>query len=327
MHKLFGAALAALLIALQGGIAPTARAQDASKSWPQRSVRFILPFGAGSSTDITARIIGERLQAKWGKPVVVENRPGGDGILSITSFTSSADDHVFFYGPTSVYLVHPYTHAKLPYDAARDLAPIVRLSKTVLVQAAPAVLSANNLKEFVDLARANPGKMNYGQTPGFQEFVFDGFLREQGLNVSKIPYRDIVQASTDLAENRIQILGVAYQVVLPQLQAGRVKLLGISDRVRSELSPDTPSVVEQGFPTLESVSLVGVYGQPSMPLELRKQIAADFMAVVADPVIVGKMRAAGQGMDPAGPEEFAASIAGQHAQVAAIAKRLGIARK
>jgi tripartite-type tricarboxylate transporter receptor subunit TctC len=327
MHKLLGAALAALLVAMQGGITPIAHAQDASKRWPQRSVRFILPFGAGSSTDIIARILGERLQTKWDKPVVVENRPGGDGILSITSFTSSADDHVFFFAPTSVYLVHPYTHATLPYDAARDLAPIVRLSKTVLVQAAPASLSANNLKEFIELARANPGKMNYGQTPGFQEFVFDGFLREQGLSVSKIPYRDIVQASTDLAENRIQILGVAYQVVLPQLQAGRVKLLGISDRVRSELSPETPSVAEQGFPTLESVSMVGVYGQPSMSLELRKQIAADFLALVADPAIVSRMKAAGQGMDPAGPEAFAAAIAEQHAQVAGIATRLGITRK
>ena len=257
----------------------------------------------------------------------MENRPGGDGILSITTFISSADDHVFFFGPTSVYLVHPYTHDKLPYDATRDMAPIVRLSKTVLIQAAPASLSANNVKEFVELARANPGKMNYGQTPGFQEFIFDGFLREQSLSVSKVPYRDIVQAATDLAESRIQILGVAYQVVLPQLQAGRVKLLGISDRVRTELSPDTPSVTEQGFPTLEAVSVVGVYGQSTMPLELRKKIASDFLALIADPAIVARMRAAGQGMDPGGPEEFAANIARQHAQVADIAKRLGISRK
>ena len=100
------------------------------------------------------------------------------------------------------------------------MAPIAKLSKTVLIQAAPAALSAGTIKEWVELARANPGKMNYGQTPGFQEFIFDGFLREYGLSVSKVPYRDIVQATTDLAENRIQILGVAYQVVLPQLQAG-----------------------------------------------------------------------------------------------------------
>ncbi len=327
MRRLLGAVFAALLVAMQGGFASLAQAQGATKSWPQRAVRFILPFGAGSSTDIIARILGDRLQAKWGKPVVVENRPGGDGILSITSFISSADDHVFFFGPTSVYLVHPYTHDKLPYDATRDMGPIVRLSKTVLVQAVPASLSANNLKEFVELARANPGKMNFGMTPGFQEFVFEGFLREQLLSVSKIPYRDIVQASTDLAENRIQILGVAYQVVLPQLQAGKVKLLAISDRVRSDLSPETPSVVEQGFPTLESVSMVGVYGQSSMPLALRKQIAADFLSLVADPAIVSRMKAAGQGMDPGGPEEFAASIAEQHAQVAGIAKQLGIPRR
>jgi tripartite-type tricarboxylate transporter receptor subunit TctC len=325
MHKLAGATLVSLLIAVQGAFGPGARAQGAD--WPQRPVRFILPFGAGSSTDIVSRILAEQLQTIWGKPVVVENRPGGDAILSITTFTSSADDHVFFFGPTSVYLVHPYAHAQLPYDATRDMAPIARLSKTVLIQAAPASLSANNMKEFVELARANPGKMNYGQTPGFQEFIFEGFLREYGLGVSKVPYRDIVQAATDLAENRIQILGVAYQVVLPQLQAGRVKLLGIADRVRSELSPATPSVTEQGFPTLEALSIVGLYGQPTMTLALRKKIAADVLALVAEPSIISRMRSAGQSMDPGGPEEFAATIAQQHAQVADIARRLGISRK
>src|SRR5262249_26648237 len=141
MSKLVAAALAALLIAVQGGMVPSALGQDAARSWPQRNVRVILPFGAGSSTDIISRILGEQVPTKWGKPVVVENRPGGDGILSITTFISSADDHVFFFGPTSVYLVHPYTHDKLPYDATRDMAPIVRLSKTVLIQAAPASLS------------------------------------------------------------------------------------------------------------------------------------------------------------------------------------------
>lgn len=327
MTRLVQAALAVLLALVHGGMTRTAHAQDAARSWPQRNVRFILPFGAGSSTDIIARILGEQLQTKWGRAVVVENRPGGDGILSITTFISAADDHVFFFGPTSVYLVHPYTQAKLPYDATRDMAPIVRLSKTVLVQAAPASLPARNIKEFVELARASPGKLNYGQTPGFQEFVFEGFLREQSLSVSKVPYRDIVQAATDLAESRIQILGVAYQVVLPQLQAGKVKLLGISDHVRTELSPDTPSVVEQGFATLEAVSVVGVYGQSSMLLDLRKKIAAEFLALIADPGIVARMRAAGQGMDPGGPEEFAENIARQHTQVAEIAKRLGISRK
>ena len=325
MHKLAGAVLGSLLIAVQAVLGPGARAQDAD--WPQRSVRFILPFGAGASTDIIARILAEQLQAKWGKPVVVENRPGGDAILSITTFTSAADNHVFFFGPTSVYLVHPYLHAQLPYDATRDLAPIAKLSKTVLIQAAPAALAASTIKEWVELARANPGKMNYGQTPGFQEFIFDGFLREYGVSVSKVPYRDIVQATTDLAENRIQILGVAYQVVLPQLQAGRVKLLGIADRVRSDLSTTTPSVTEQGFPTLEALSIVGLYGQPAMTGALRKKIAADVLALVAEPSIVSRFRAAGQTMDPGGPEEFAATIAQQHAQVADIARRLGISRK
>jgi tripartite-type tricarboxylate transporter receptor subunit TctC len=115
------AAFSTVLIATQGGMASNVLAQAATTNWPERNVRFILPFGAGSSNDIVSRILGEQLQAKWGKAVVVENRPGGDGILSITTFISSADDHVFLFAPTSVYLVHPYTHPNLPYDVTRDM--------------------------------------------------------------------------------------------------------------------------------------------------------------------------------------------------------------
>ena len=317
----------AMLAAALGLHAPVAEAQGTAQTWPQRNVRLILPFGAGSSTDVVARLLGERLQAKWGHAVVVENRPGGDGLLSIGGFVQANDDHTLFFGSTSVFLVHPYQHANLPYDAERDLLPIVKISKTLLVVAAPAALPAANLKEFVALVRASGGQMNYAMTPGFTEFVFDGFLREQGLVMSKVPYRDIVQAPTDLGEGRIQILMVSHTVASPQIQAGRVKLLAVADRQRSDLAPDVPSVLEAGYPSLVSVSNIGVFGPRGMPIDLRRRIASDVIALVKEPAIAERLRGAAQVVDPGGPEEFAEGIARQNEQVAGIAKLLGVIRQ
>src|SRR3954463_15185535 len=130
-------ALAALLLA---GVA-TASGQ----TYPQRPVRFILQFGPGAGVDITARLLGERLSARWGKPVVVENRPGGDGLVAINAFTSANDDHTLLFVPTSAFSAPPYTHAKLPYDAARDLLPIAAVTTIVVAISSPASLKAESL--------------------------------------------------------------------------------------------------------------------------------------------------------------------------------------
>ena len=306
---------------------PSAEAQSDPHSWPQRTVRMVLPFGAGSSTDIMARLLGERLQSKWGHPVVVENRPGGDGLLAVGTFVQAKDDHVLFFAPTSTFCMHPYQHANLPYDPARDLNPIVKLSRALLVLAAPESLPAKDLKEFVALVRSKPGELNYGMTPGFTEFVFEGFLQGQGLKMSKVPYRDITQAPTDLGQNRIQILGVTHAVALAQVQAGRVKLLAVSAAARSDLAPDTPSVLESGFPALQSLSLIGAWGPPSMSLELRKRIATEMSDVLEDPEIARRLRAASHVLEPVGPEQFAIELKQLEEQVAGIAKVLGVSRK
>ena len=274
-----------------------------------------------------ARLLGERLQTKWGHSVVVENRPGGDGLLAVTTFVQAKDDHVLFFAPTSTFCMHPYQHANLGYDPGRDLNPIVKLSRALLVLAAPASLPANDMKEFAALVRAKPGELNYGMTPGFTEFVFEGFLREQGLKMSKVPYRDITQAPTDLGQDRIQILGVTHAVALAQIQAGRAKLLAVSAATRSDLAPDTPSVHELGFPSLQSVSLIGAWGPPSMSLELRKRIATDMADLLNDPEIARRLRAASHILEPAGPEQFATDLKRLEEQVAAIAKVLGVSRK
>ena len=163
---------------------------------PGRSAtsRLILPFGAGSATDAAARLLGERLSARWGQAVVVENRPGGDGLIAIGAFVSAADDHVLLYASSATFIAHPYVHDKLPYKLETDLQPIARVSHTVLSIAVASATAFKTLADFVAGARAEPDKYNVAGAAGLPEFTLDAFVKPQNLKVTKVPYRDIVQA-------------------------------------------------------------------------------------------------------------------------------------
>jgi tripartite-type tricarboxylate transporter receptor subunit TctC len=158
--------VAATLLAALHGLAPAS-----AQSYPQRAVRFILPFGPGAGVDITARMLAERLAARWGKPVVVENRPGGDGIVAINVFITANDDHTLLFVPTSTFTAHPYTHDKLPYDPERDLLPIATVTVIVIALASPESLKLGSLGDFVAMARAHPGTLNAAAAAGNSDFV------------------------------------------------------------------------------------------------------------------------------------------------------------
>ena len=129
----------------------------AAQPYPSKPVRLILPFGPGSATDIAARLLQERLTATWGKPIVIENKPGGDGIVAINAFVTAADDHVLLYASSASFMAHPYTQEKLPYDMKRDLEPIARVTDTILSATVPAASGIKTLREFIAKARASGG--------------------------------------------------------------------------------------------------------------------------------------------------------------------------
>ncbi|MGZ3321509.1 MAG: Bug family tripartite tricarboxylate transporter substrate binding protein [Xanthobacteraceae bacterium] len=314
-----------LLIAL-GLLAPVmlwAR-PAAAETWPQRPVKFLLPLGAGSGVDIGARLLADRLSTRWGQPVVVENRPGGDALVAISAFVSAHDDHVLLATPTSSFTAHPYLHDNLPYKSS-DLLAIARVSNTIITLAVPTSLNVGSLADLVALARAQPGKLNWAGVTGALDFLFAGFLQHAGLSMTKVPYRNPVEAANDLAEGRVQAYLSALAIVRPQIEAGKIKPLAVTNKVRAPTAPDVPTVEEAGYPDLSLDGLVGFFGPTEMSNALRERIAADIGAVVAaDPTIGQRLTATGQIPNVGGPTEFAAAIEEQRAQIAAIAKELGI---
>jgi tripartite-type tricarboxylate transporter receptor subunit TctC len=294
-------------------------------NWPQGNITFIVPLGPGSGVDVTSRLLADKLSAKWGKPVVIENRPGGDAIVAISSFLSATDGNTLLMAPTSTFTAHPLLHANLPYQPA-DLVPIARVTNTLIAIGVPASLGVNSLAEFVKLAREKPGARNYAGTTGALDFVVSGFLKDAGIDVPKVPYKDGVQALNDLAEGRIQIYSAAYAIVRPQVQAGKVKVLALTNKERTTLLPDIPTAKEAGFPSLTLDGLVGLFGQKDMPADVRERIAADVVEAASDPDFVKRVTETGQVVRPGKAAEFAAEIDEQRNRVAEAAKVAGLAK-
>jgi tripartite-type tricarboxylate transporter receptor subunit TctC len=298
-----------------------------AQTWPDRPVKFILPLGPGSGADIGARLFADRLTARWGQPVVVENRPGGDGVIAINAVLSAKDDHTLLWGPTASIVGHPYVLDKLPYDP-KDLVPVARVTSTVVVIAAPASSNVNSLKELFDRARQQPGKMNWTSVVAVTDIIMEAFLKKAGLEMTRIPYKNPTGAATDLIEGRIQMYSAAYAIVRPHVQGGRVKLLAVQNRARVP-GLDLPTVAEAGFPDLSFDGLVGIMAARPSGLSdaARDRIAADIKAVASEPAVAQRLAATAQINSPGNAAEFAASMEEQVRGMEAVAKVVGMKPK
>ena len=286
-------------------------------------MRFIVGLGPGSAQDIAARLFGDQLSKRWGQPVVIENKPGADGIVAINAFTGAHDPHTLLFAASGTFTAHPTQYAKLPYDPS-DLVPLARVSSTIIAVSVPTALNVNSLDELVALARKEPGKLNLVPTPGTTEITFDNFLKTSGVTMTKIPYSDVTKALADLAENRVQVMVAGIALVKSQVETGKVKILAITNLKRAAAVPDLPTGTEAGYPALALDGLIGLFGPKNLPPGTAERIAADVQAVAADPAIGPRLAATGQQLDPGGTAEFAAAVDAQRKSIAATAKALGI---
>ena len=313
----------AFFLGLAALSAPTTAA---AQQWPTRVVKVIVPLGPGSGTDIIGRLFSDRLSARWGNPVVVENRPGGDGIIGIRDFLTAADDHVLLFTATSVFTGHAYLHEKLPYDPD-DLIPVAQVNDTPVVVAVPTALNVSSMQELVALARARPGALNAASITGLLDLIFNGFLKAENLQIAKVPYRDTVHALNDLVENRVQILLTSVTIVQSQVQAGKLRIIATTGRRRQAILPDIPTVGEAGFSSLIVEGGAGFFAPKIMGAKIRDRIAADAIAVAdADPTLRDRLAAMGQVLHTGPSSEFLKLVEDQRASAAAAARLLGIKR-
>ncbi|TMI99091.1 MAG: tripartite tricarboxylate transporter substrate binding protein [Alphaproteobacteria bacterium] len=298
-------------------------AQVIAQAWPQRPVRMIVPVAPGSSPDVAARIFAERLKARWAQPVIVENRPGADGLIGTAAFAAAQDDHTLLFSFAAPLTVYPAIHEKLSYHPMVDVIPISMTAETFGTITVPASLPVRTLPEFVEWARTHPGQLNWTSGGGAFPVLFAGFARSAKLELTEVPYRDQNLAVQDTAAGRIQVIVTPITAVLPLVQAGKLRVLAVTNRTRSPMWLDIPTATESGYPELAFEGLLGVFGPRGMSDELRARISADIRAVAADASVAERLATNGQLVRASTPEEFAAAIQEQRTAFAAAVGHAG----
>jgi tripartite-type tricarboxylate transporter receptor subunit TctC len=284
---------AALLILLS---AATAHAQ----SYPTHVVRLIVPFAAGGLNDTAARLIQPYLEKALGQTVVVENRAGATGIVGAELVAKAAPDGHTLLMVASSFTVLPATTAVLPYDSERDLAPIALMGKNPLLFTVNAGLQAKTLGEFVALAKANPGKLNYA-TPGAASqtrFVVELWSTRAGIKMQHIPFRGGAPAVQSLIAGQTEFSALSSLVTLPHIQAGSLRPLAVGSLTRYPQLPDVPTVAESGFPDFEAVQWVGLLTTAGTPKDIVDRLNAEVNKALMNPDLIAKL--AQEGMLPGG---------------------------
>jgi tripartite-type tricarboxylate transporter receptor subunit TctC len=294
-----------------------------AQSWPQRSVRLITPFPPGAGIDVAARLYAERLAARWGQPVVVENRPGGDGVIGVAAFVNQRDDHTLLFAGSATFTVNPVINDKLPYDSDRDIVPISSAADIFITVTASKSLKAATLADLIREAGAQPGKLNWNAGPGLPQYVFAAFLKKAGLAMTSVSYRELGTALQDLGEGRIQIIVQSITAVMPLVDAGKANVLAVANKRHTAVAPDVPTVVEAGHPELTMDSLAGVFGWRDMSHDLSERIAADIRAIAAEPAVQERLAKLGQAANASTPAEFALFLRQARERIAAIVQEVG----
>lgn len=299
----------------------------AAQEYPVRPLRLVVGFAPGGSTDVTARIVGEKLTAALGQQVIVDNRSGAGGNIGADVVAkSSPDGYTLLMATTGVMAFNHYLYAKLPYSADKDLAPVTQIGSLPLILIVPASLPAKSVRELVTLAKGQPGKYSFGTSGvgGATHVTAELFKALAGIDIVHVPYKGSGQMMSDLLSGQVQIAFDQIASSIGHVKSGKLRALGITTAKRSALLPDLPTIAEGGVAGYDATSWNGfaVRAGTSRPVLNRLQQEtkkAIFMAEVKD-------RLSALGIDPIGstPEEFTAYIKAERGKWIPLFKKIGI---
>jgi tripartite-type tricarboxylate transporter receptor subunit TctC len=289
-----------LLLAAAAAAAWPALARAQAPAWPTRPVRFIVPYAPGGPTDTLARVVGAELGRRWGQQVVVDNRPGANAVVGAAlAAQAPADGHTLFQGTASTHGINPHVYRKLPYDPVRDFAPVVPLSESALYLAVANRLPVQSAAELLAYVRQRPGAVSFGSLgPGSTHQIAGELLQQvAGVRMLEVPYKGTGPASQALMAGEIDVLFDAAAV--QHARAGKVRILGVTSRQRWPITPDIPTLVEQGLPEWDLPNgWFAIFVPAGVPPEVVARINRDTNEVLRLPEV--RARLAGFGHVPTG---------------------------
>ena len=298
-----------------------------AQSWPAKPVRVLVPAPAGSSLDIIARTLGDKLKDRWGQPVVVDNKPGAGGMLGMDAVAKAPPDGytlgIGFNGPVAF---GPYMYKKMPYDPAKDLLPVVLTTSQPNVLAVQAGNPANTVPEFVAWAKAQGDKVSYASVGNgsSSHLTMELFKSVAGIAATHVPYAGSPPAGTSLAAGETQALFTVAPALLPLIQGGRVKLIAVTSAQRMESMKSLPTVAESGYPGFEALAWNGLFTAAGTPAAVVERINADVNTVMKDPAVREQLLKQGLIIGGGTSAEFKAFIESEGRNWGAIIRKVGI---
>ncbi len=315
-----GLAIAAAIVALAASV------QAQPRSYPDRTVTLVVPIAPGGGVDAIARVFAEKLRDRLGQSVVVENKVGAGGMIGADFVAKSPPDgHTLLLTTTSEALVK-WLQRNVPFDVVADLAPIAELAQAPMLLLVNPSLPVKTVGEFIDYAKANPGKLSYG-TPGVgtpHQLVGEMLKRAAGIDLLHVPYRGSGPSLNGLLANQIPAIFAASIAVMPFIEAGKVRVLATAGDKRPPILPDVPTLAESGFPLIDITTWFGVAAPAPTPVPIIERLNRELKAVAEIPDVRQRLTAQGFTVTVSSPEEFRRAIASRHERYGRIIADVGL---
>ena len=296
-------------------------------TYPNKPIRIVVPFASGGSTDLLARRVGDKLAAAWGQAVVVDNRPGAGGTIGADFVAKSAPDgYTLLAGVTGSNAIAQALYPKLPYDVMKDFSPVSMIVSAPLVLAVNPDVEAKTAAEFLALIKSKPGALSYGSAGNGTSMHLTGEMYKQAAEVSMVhvPYRGSAGMLTDLISGQIQATFGDVLVLLPQIEAGKIRALAVTSKARLPILPDVPTLNEAGLEGFEALSWQGIFAPAGTPPELVEKLSAAVNRAMQSPDIKDYFAARGFIVEGTTPEAFKTFIASEVKKWTPIVKSSGV---
>src|SRR5947207_3951251 len=282
------------------------------QQYPAKPIRIVVPYTAGGPADLLVRGLGQKLTDVWGQQIIVENKPGANEIIAAQDIAKSpADGYNYLLASDAVFSLNSYLYSKLPYDPVKDLTPVSRVATANLMLVARTDFPASSVRELVDYARKNPGKINYGSVGagGVNHLAMAWLNTLNGLDMQHVPYKGLVQGLQDIMTSRLDVMFAVIGGAAPHLKAGRMKALAVSGKSRNALIAEVPTFTAAGFPEFDASFYFGLAAPAGTPRDMIARFAAESARIVNAAEFREKYLS-NLGFEPVGdtPEQFAAFL-------------------
>jgi tripartite-type tricarboxylate transporter receptor subunit TctC len=322
MKRRFFVAAVALV---SGWAAGAALAQ--APAYPSRPVTVFVPYAPGGLPDTVARVVGQKLSDKWGQPVVIENKPGGNGVVSAQALsTRAADGYTLMITDGTMFSVNQFIYAKLPYDPVKDFTFISLIARAPLFLAVPPSLPASNFREFVALAKAKPDYYTYGSSGigSIHHLTMEAIKHALGIDLLHVPFKGTGQSIPALVSGQVTAVWSAMPSISGFVKEGKLKLIAVNSEKRSGLAPEIATVAETSIPGFDYAPNIGVSGPAGLPPAIVAKISADVIEALKDPALVERLKILGIDAVGGGPQEYASLLAADRARFEKVIKIAGV---